>query len=273
MKEGGLKTDSFFHRFFREFPDAFFTLIGESRQKAKRYKFTSVEVKETAFRFDGIFLPKTKRDLVYFVEVQFQKLSRFYARLFAEIYIYLAQHDVPNDWRAVVIFPKRALDPGVHQHYRELFESGRVICIYLEDLPAKQRERFPLNLLQIISDSEQQVLATVKKLTRQLPKQIHGAQERERIFQLIITLLMSKFPQLTRKEAEKMVQPMLSDPKESRWYKELVSERVHEIAQIMLKKKMAPALVEELTGLSAREVRALNKKPAARKRASVSRAA
>lgn len=268
-----MKTDSFFYRFFRDFPEAFFTLIGESQRKARHYKFTSVEVKETAFRFDGIFQPKTKSDLVYFVEVQFQKLPRFYARLFAEIYIYLAQNKIPNDWRAVVIFPKRAFDPGVHQHYRELFESGRVICIYLEDLPAAQSERFPLNLLQIISDSEQQVLATVKKLTQKLPKQIRGMRGQRRIVELLVTLLMGKFPHLTRKEIEKMVDPMFLDLRKSRAYQEIASEKAKEIAKSMLKKKMAPALIEELTGLSAREVRALNKKPAARKRAGLSRAA
>ena len=212
-------------------------------------------------------------DLVYFVEVQFQKLPRFYARLFAEIYIYLAQHNISNDWRAVVIFPKRAFDPGVHQHYRELFESGRVMCIYLEDLPAAQRERFPLNLLQIISDSEQQVLTTVKKLTRKLPKQVRGMRGQRKIVELLVTLLMGKFPQLTRKEIEKMVDPMFLDIRKSRAYQEIAGEKAREIAKSMLTKKMAPALVEELTGLSAREVRALNKKPAPRKKLSVSRAA
>jgi hypothetical protein len=41
-----MKTDSFFHRFFREFIEAFFTLIGEDERKAARYGFISVEVKE-----------------------------------------------------------------------------------------------------------------------------------------------------------------------------------------------------------------------------------
>ncbi len=264
-----MKTDSFFHRFFREFPEAFFTLIGESRQKAKQYKFTSVEVKETAFRFDGIFQPKSKNDHLYFVEVQFQKQPRFYPRLFAEIFVYLAQQDVPNDWRAVVIFPKRSIDPGVHRHYRELFQSGRLLCIYLDDLHEAYREQFPLNLLQIISEAERQVLPTVKKIVRMLPNQLRDQKQYEEIIQLLVTLIMSKFPKLSRKEAENMIEPMLADPKESRWYKEIAAEegraKAREIAQTMLKKRMAPKLVEEVTGLSAKEVRALNKELGARK--------
>lgn len=66
-----------------------------------------------------------------------------------------------------------------------------------------------------------------------------------------------------------MVEPMLVDPKESRWYKEIAEEerqeRNREIARNMLKKGMAPKLVEEITGLSAREVRALGKELAAQK--------
>jgi len=54
-----MKTDSIINRFFREFPGEFFTLIGENPQKAEVYEFTSVEVKEQAFRFDGVFKPKT----------------------------------------------------------------------------------------------------------------------------------------------------------------------------------------------------------------------
>ena len=56
-----MRTDSFFPRFFREFPEAFFTVIGEDEQKARGYKFRLFEVKEQSFRFDGTFLPKLNR--------------------------------------------------------------------------------------------------------------------------------------------------------------------------------------------------------------------
>ena len=63
-----MKTDSFFYRFFSEFPGAFFALIGEDERKAGSYKFGSVEVKEQAFRFDGIFVPAGNEDEIYFDE-------------------------------------------------------------------------------------------------------------------------------------------------------------------------------------------------------------
>ncbi len=72
-----MKIDKFFYDFFRQFRSAFFTLIGEDKRKAGKYKFTAVEVKEQAFRFDGVFIPETKEDDVYFAEAQFGKKAGF----------------------------------------------------------------------------------------------------------------------------------------------------------------------------------------------------
>ena len=52
-----MKTDSIFYRLFQEIPSIFFELIGNSPQLAKLYQFSSVEVKQTALRIDGVFLP------------------------------------------------------------------------------------------------------------------------------------------------------------------------------------------------------------------------
>lgn len=88
-----MKTDSIFYRLFQEFPGIFFELIGEPPQAVNAYRFSSVEVKQTAFRVDGVFLPKRKRNNpFYFVEVQFQSDLTIYARLFAEICLYLRQN-------------------------------------------------------------------------------------------------------------------------------------------------------------------------------------
>jgi predicted transposase/invertase (TIGR01784 family) len=114
-----MKMDSFFNRFFREFPSVFFALIGEDERKAGTYKFTSIEVKEQAFRFDGVFLPEMDEDPIYFVEAQFNREKDFYPRFFGEIFVYLRQNQPVSDWRAVVLYPEEATDTGIHRHYRE----------------------------------------------------------------------------------------------------------------------------------------------------------
>ncbi len=133
-----MKTDEIFYRLFSDCPEAFFELIGESVPDAGGYEFTSEEVKEISFRLDGIFQPPVGEtdNPFWVVEVQFQKKEDLYSRLFTELFIYLRRRQPERDWRAVVIFPTRSVEPsGESQWYREFFESGRVLRIYLDELP------------------------------------------------------------------------------------------------------------------------------------------
>lgn len=99
-----LKTDSLYYKIFAAAPRIFFELIGQP--VSTDHRFDSVEVKQTAFRIDGVFLPApTASDpTVYFVEVQFQPDATLYQRLFAEIALFLKHHPDTQHWRAVVLF-------------------------------------------------------------------------------------------------------------------------------------------------------------------------
>ncbi len=117
-----MKTDSIFYRLFQEFPNIFFELIGNPLEAVSDYRFSSVEVKQTAFRIDGVFLPTQGHESsIYFVEVQFQQDAEFYSRFLSEIFLYLRQHQPLNDWRAVVIYPNRSVDTGNISPYQEFF--------------------------------------------------------------------------------------------------------------------------------------------------------
>ncbi len=118
-----MKTDSIFYRLFQELPSIFFELIGNTPETASNYQFSSVEIKQTAFRIDGVFLPARDDNPIYFVEVQFQSDAEFYSRFFTEIFLYLRQNQPQNDWRSVVIYPSQSVDPGELRHYREFFAS------------------------------------------------------------------------------------------------------------------------------------------------------
>ncbi|MFM6155020.1 MAG: DUF2887 domain-containing protein, partial [Sphaerospermopsis kisseleviana] len=48
-----MKTDTIFYQLFQTLPDILFEMIGKSPTEAEGYQFTSVEIKELAFRFDG----------------------------------------------------------------------------------------------------------------------------------------------------------------------------------------------------------------------------
>ena len=63
-----MKTDSLLYRLFNTAPAILFDLLGQSPQEG--YEFRSLEVKQTAHRIDGVFLPPNDRpDLpIYFAE-------------------------------------------------------------------------------------------------------------------------------------------------------------------------------------------------------------
>ncbi|MGD1713383.1 DUF2887 domain-containing protein [Dapis sp. BLCC M172] len=51
-----MKIDSIFSELFITFIEVFFELIGVDKAEAKNYQFTSREVKQLAFRMDGLFI-------------------------------------------------------------------------------------------------------------------------------------------------------------------------------------------------------------------------
>ncbi len=88
-----VKTDSIFYRLFQTFPESFFDLLNLPPETVNHYQFSSLEVKQLAFRLDGVFIPDNLNDPIYFVEVQFQKDERFYSRFFSEIFLYFHQSE------------------------------------------------------------------------------------------------------------------------------------------------------------------------------------
>jgi len=61
-----MKTDHIFYRIFKDLPETFFELWGEAAEQINDYRFDSVELKQTAFRIDGVFLPQDLENLIYF---------------------------------------------------------------------------------------------------------------------------------------------------------------------------------------------------------------
>lgn len=64
-----MRTDTIFYQLFLTFHTLLFELLGEPMDIADNYQFISAEIKEKAFRFDGIFLPNREDLPIYFVEV------------------------------------------------------------------------------------------------------------------------------------------------------------------------------------------------------------
>ncbi|MFN3926484.1 MAG: DUF2887 domain-containing protein, partial [Pseudanabaenaceae cyanobacterium] len=105
-----MRTDTLFYQIFQTFPQLVFALVG--RPVVAGYQFTSEEIKEKSFRFDGIFAPPPDRldQPIFFLEVQFQYNPNFYWEFLSEIFLYLNQKKPVQDWIAVAIFPNQAVD-------------------------------------------------------------------------------------------------------------------------------------------------------------------
>jgi predicted transposase/invertase (TIGR01784 family) len=161
-----VKTDSLFYLLFQLAPPLFFDLIGAPGQ-GQGYRFESVEVKEAAFRIDGVFLPPegATDQPVYFVEVQFQRDRQIYRRLAAEIFLFLQKHPQINRWRSVVIFPRASLEPDDALAYSLLLNSDYCQRVYLDQLP--DHSSVSLGLVQLMVTSPDQAPERARQLMSQ----------------------------------------------------------------------------------------------------------
>jgi len=222
-----VKTDSIFYRLFQELPSIFFELIGNSPQLAETYTFCSIEVKQTAFRIDGVFVPREdEQDPIYFVEVQFQNDTEIYSRLFSEIYLYLRQNQPKNSWRGVVIYPTRSLDTSDINNYSEFFTSQRVTRIYLDELGETVSLPIGIATIKLIVENQDIAIVTARELIDRSQQEINVEPKRQQLLQLIETILVYKFPTMSRKEIEEMFG--LSDLKQTRVYQEAKQEGLQE---------------------------------------------
>ena len=217
-----MKTDSIFYRLFQEFPNIFFELIGNSPETATNYQFSSVEIKQTAFRIDGVFLPVTKEQPIYFVEVQFQTDTEIYSRLFSEIHLYLRQNKPENDWLAVVIYPTRSIDTAKITHYRESFASGRVTPIYLDELGENASLPIGIATIKLVIENEDKAIQSARELINRTNSEIESVRQQKQLLQIIETILVYKFPSMEIKEIQEMFG--LSDLKKTRVYQQAFEE-------------------------------------------------
>lgn len=154
-----VSTDSLFYQLFQSYPTILFDLIGNPSPRTSTYSFSSQEVKQTSFRIDGILVPPLyATDLpIYFVEIQGYRDTKgdLYPSFFGEIFLYLNDYRPANDWRGVMIFTKRNLDPGLPLHYQDFANSPRLQRVYLDELAVEITNcSIGLGVLQLIGESK-----------------------------------------------------------------------------------------------------------------------
>jgi len=219
-----MKTDKIFYTLFQVFPELLFQLLGQPPALAQNYQFQSVEIKELAFRLDGIFLPDSNQldSPIYFLEVQFQKDPEFYWRFFTEIFLYLNQYKPLRPWYAIVIWAKESFDDGLPLPYQQLLVSQHLQQIYLDRLTPQPSSSLGLEIIQLIIAPEPQAIAQVPSLLNQAKQQVRNATIQQNIVELIEKIVVYKFPQKSRQELEAMFS--LTEWKQTRFYQEAKEE-------------------------------------------------
>ncbi len=188
------------------------------------YTFRSIELKQTAFRIDGVFFPPSNSPNLplYFVEAQMQKDEELYHRLFAEIFLELKQNPTITQWQAVVIFPRRSLEPEETTAFQSLLNSPQVRRFYLDEL-REEENSIELGLLKLVVASQKQALVQAQQLLQLVEAPSPAPQPiplpTSVIIELIVTMMVYKFPQLSRQEITRMLE-IAASHKETRVYQE-----------------------------------------------------
>ncbi|MEI6330060.1 MAG: Rpn family recombination-promoting nuclease/putative transposase [Pseudanabaena sp. ELA645] len=216
-----MKTDTLFYQLFQSFHTLLFELIDRPIADAEGYQFTTAEIKEKAFRFDGIFIPTTDDKPIFFIEVQFQPKNDFYWEYLSEIFLYLNQYRPINKWQAVAIFAKRNCEPEIVDHVQEMIDSNRIIRVYLEDWVRQETNSLTIAIIQLILAPEDKA----PKLARQINEKVQqepNTDLQDQVVKFIETVLVYKFPKLSRQEIEAMF--TFNDLKNTRVYQDAKQE-------------------------------------------------
>ena len=214
-----MKTDSLFYRLFQRKPQVALELLGLEYQ-GESYRFCSEEIKQTAFRLDGIFTPlgdDTEQPLI-FVEVQYQPDDDFYDRFFSEITLYLRLNKPAHPWLALVLYPSRSAETEASIAFSPFIKLPQLHRVYLDDYRDCQGLSATLELIRLIASREAETLAIARQL----------AERRDELgpdgLDFIETILVYKLPRLSREEIKTMLALNEIELKQTRFYQEIAKE-------------------------------------------------
>ncbi len=176
-------------------------------------------------------------------------------RLMAEIGLYLRQYQPKRPWLAVVLFPTEGVDPGLPEEYQAL-DDLLIKRIYLAEL--REREDLPLEMgvVRLVVEKPTRTEAWARRLIEQVRGQEVDQRMRERLLEVIETVLAYRYPMRLREEI--VVMFGLSDLKETRYYQGAQESKAREIALKLLEAGVEVEVISQATGLTQEEIQSLH---------------
>jgi predicted transposase/invertase (TIGR01784 family) len=204
-----------------------------------------------SFRTDGVFLPPDPSGIVYFCEVQFQPDPVLYERINSEIGIYVYRNrERFSDWQAVLIYPSRKLEQSNTSTVRELLVSGRITRIYLDELGTISELPLELGLMVLTTlEGDEAKIEARSAIERSGGDRV--------IIELVSTIIVYKFSELSREEVDAMLGIELQ---QTRVYQEARTEEAISLVLRQLNRKfgeLSPQLRSRVSVLQIDQVESL----------------
>lgn len=235
-----MKRDSLFYRIFQQNPMLLFDLLQIHPIDANEYQFDSVEIKQTSFRIDGVLLPPNAAGVAYVVEVQFQPDEVLYERIMSEGALYFYRNrDRCRDYRLVVIYPSRDLEQKDLAPHQFLISTGKLTRIYLDELGEVSQLPIGLSLMVLTTLDDDEA----KQVARDLANRAIGEPESRAIMDILSTILIYKFTNLSRDEVNAM---LASSIEESLAYRQIRDESILKGTQDMIVRQLRQRLGTEV---------------------------
>ncbi len=249
-----MKTDKLFYRIFLWQPELIAELVPGIPMDCQ-FDYSAPVVKEQEQRIDGLFTPvgDDNPDLpLVFVEAQMQPDRGFYGRFFREVFMYLGQYEVSRPWRGLLIFSSRSQGFGVETPYRLLLDN-LVERLYLEDLISRSDLSPNLALLRLLVLPESE--------TPQSARDLLNVEASEEVFRrrldLVESILVSKFPQLSLEEIREMLDITQVRLEDTRFYRDVLQKGRQEAQTEMLLRQLTRRC-GELSDMQRQQVISLN---------------
>ncbi|RUS98313.1 hypothetical protein DSM107003_14010 [Trichormus variabilis SAG 1403-4b] len=128
----------------------------------------------------------------------------------------------------MIIFGSRSLEPSNSTIHRALLESGQVRRVYLDELGKVQQQPLGLGLMLLTTVPETEAVEAAQFLLEQAQQQSEQA-----IIDLVTTIIVYKFSNLSREEIEAMLGLNLEEPRAFRDARE--EGRIEEARSLVLR--------------------------------------
>ena len=224
-----MKTDHWFYGLFQSAPDLITLLLpcgaaapslGADAPGDALYRFEAPELKAANHRLDGVLWPRgnesgTPEQPVVLLEVQMHPKAEFKQRLWAQTARFAQLHPQVQHLEVVVLMPHQRLHlgPAALPRQQRAFLAD-VHWLSLEQLGQQPRLDPLVSLLTLPVQPKAQIQSATQQILGSRPD----------LFETVVSILMERFPLLTRKDIMEIATIPAKDLRHTRAAQEWIAE-------------------------------------------------